>query len=253
MLSTDLLAFYRDIAQQDLTIVDLETTGYKPPQARVTEIAVIHANLTTGITFQQTSLINSQTQIPEFIVQLTGIQQAMVDNAPLAIEVWPQYWPWVQSGILTCHNLEFDYAFLKAELRCCQIDFSKARKERFCTLQLARLMLPDLPSRSLPDLVQYFGFTVERSHRAAADALACWLLAQQLLTEILNTEDEVLLQRFGQQWLPLPEVARLLQCKPQAAAQRLQQAGIESRESSRRRTFLYPRSAVESLIHEIAN
>lgn len=248
MLSTDLLTFYRHIAQQDLTIVDLETTGYKPPQARVTEIAVIHANLKTGITFQQTSLMNSQTQIPEFIVQLTGIRQTMVDNAPLASELWPQYWPWLQPGILTCHNLEFDYAFLKAELRHCQIDFSKFKQERFCTLQLARLMLPDLPSRSLPDLVKHFGFTVGQSHRAAADALACWLLAQRLLTEILDTEDEVLLERFGQQWLPLAEVARILQCKPQAATLRLQQAGIESRESNHRRTLLYPRSAVEALM-----
>lgn len=250
MLAVDWLRFYRQVAEQDLTIVDLETTGYRPSFARVTEIAVIQANLKTGIQHQATTLINTHTLIPENIVRFTGITQAIVDGAPLAEQVWPQYFPLLEPGVLTCHNLEFDYPFLQAELQHCQIDFHKSSQQRLCTVILARQMLPDLPSRSLPDLVKHFRFPVGQSHRAEADAIACWLLAEHLLTEVMTLPDEALIQRFGRQWLPLREVTKILGGRQPEVIRRLQAAGVEPRRSSRSGASLYQRSAVEAVFYE---
>lgn len=112
-------------------------------------------------------------------------------------------------------------------------------------------MLPELPSRSLPDLVQHFQFPVSHSHRAEADTIACWLLAKRLLTEIQNESDESLLQRFAQQWLPLGDAAAILGCSGKQARSRLEKAGVSPR-LGRHQTPLYQRGMVERVCLEQA-
>ncbi len=247
MLSTDLLNFYREISQQSLTVVDVETTGKRPPKRRVIEVSVLQASLQHGIKTQKTQLINPELPIPPSITQITGIDQAMVETAPVAAAVWPDYWPLLNTGVLTAHNLAFDYSFLRAELANLDIEFSRPPEQRLCTVILARLMLPELPSRRLPDLVKHFKFPVAESHRAEADTIACWLLAQRLLKEIQTEADEVLLARFAQQWLPLKEAAKILTCSEKAAQVKLAQAGVEPRPAQRSGPVMYQRGAVEAV------
>jgi DNA polymerase III subunit epsilon len=247
VLSTDLLAYYRNLSCQTLTVVDLETTGAKPPLSRVIEISVLQASLAHGILQHQTSLINPQVIIPEKITQFTGISQAMVDAAPSDEAVWPIFLPLLKTGVLTAHNIAFDYPFLKSELSRLSIPFDRPQPEQFCTLQLSRILLSDLPSRSLPNLVQHFGFPVGTSHRAEADTLACWLLAERLLSEIAHEADEVLLSRFHKDWVPLSQAAELLGCSLADTHQLLECAGAEFRKSRRSGTLMYRRGAIEQL------
>ena len=199
MSSTDILAYYRWAASQPLTIVDVETTGYPNARNRVIEVSVLQASLADGILMQRTDLINPEQFIPGQIVRFTGITQTMVDGAAIAAEVLPNYWTMLNQGVLTAHNLSFDYRFLQIEFQRLGMKFACPATRQLCTVKLSRLMLPELPSRSLPNLVRHFRFNVGRSHRAEADTLACWLLAQRLLTEIMNEDDDVLLARFAWQ------------------------------------------------------
>jgi DNA polymerase III subunit epsilon len=247
MLSTDLLKFYRQISQQPLTVVDVETTGSRPPKSRVMEVSVLQASLQRGIKHQKTQLINPALPIPALITRVTGIDQAMVETAPVAAAVWADYLPLLNTGVLTAHNLAFDYSFLRAEFASLDIEFFRPPEQRLCTVILARLMLPELPSRSLPDLVKHFAFPVARSHRAEDDTMACWLLAQRLLKELQTEDDAVLLARFAQQWLPVKEVAKILHCSAKAARVQLTKAGVEPRLSPHRKTLMYQRGAVESV------
>ncbi|MBL1178960.1 3'-5' exonuclease [Pantanalinema sp. GBBB05] len=245
--SADLLAHYRHVSQQLLTIVDVETTGHRATEGRVIEVSVLQATLADGILHQQTDLINPQMPVPETITAFTGISQDMVDQAPLATEVWHRYLPFLNQGVLTAHNLSFDYAFIRAESDRLGTSFERSRDQQFCTVILSRLMLPELPSRRLPDLVKHFGFDIHESHRAAADTLACWCLAKRLLTEIQNESDKALLQRFTNQWLPLGDVAALLGCSGREARGLLQRAGIKPRLIGRHKTPMYQRGKVEQL------
>jgi DNA polymerase III subunit epsilon len=252
MLTKDLITAYRQISQQDLTIIDLETTGYAPPMARAIEISIIHANLADGVQRQETHLINPGVRVPEPITRYTGISQAMVTKADAAADVWPHCFPLLDQGRLTAHNISFDYSFIKYELQQQGIEFSRTSQEQFCTVIFSRLMLPELPSRSLPNLVQHFGFDVGRSHRAAADTMACWLLAERLLREVNDRSDDELLSRFGQQWLTMKDVAKMMGCRQQVALRKLTVAGLEPRISSRSKTTMYRRSDVERLVAELA-
>ena len=250
MRSTELLEFYRGLGDRELVICDLETTGFKPPTARATEISVICASLRDGVRSQHTSLINSHTEVPENITRFTGITQSMVDAAADAEAVWTEYFPRLNQGVLVCHNLDFDYPFMQAELRGCGIEFQKDLNDRLCTVILSRLMLPDLPSRSLPNLVKHFRFDVGRSHRAEADTMACWLLLERLLTELFDTSDEPLLKRFGQQWLVDRDVAVMFGCRTREVNAICEAAGIKVRKSSRSSTLMYMRSDVEQILAE---
>ncbi|MBM0742386.1 3'-5' exonuclease [Phormidium sp. CLA17] len=250
MLSTDLLFFYRQVSHQALTVVDVETTGCHPNSSRVIEISVLQATLKSGIHHQQTHLINPQVPVPESITRFTGISQDMVAQAPLAEDVWKSYLPLLNSGTLTAHNLAFDYGFLQSEFHHLGICFTRSNAEQLCTVILARLMLPDLPSRSLPNLVQHFGFPVNTSHRAEADTLACWLLTKLLLTEIQNEPDEILLDRFAKQWLSLRDAAAILGVSTQQARASLKLANVKLRLVGQYQTPQYQRGDVERLFRE---
>lgn len=255
MLSTELLAHYRNVSQQQFTVVDVETTGRYAWENRVTELSVLQATLSEGVLHQQTDLINPQTSIPLKIVQFTGITQQMVDVALPAVDVFPGYLSILSQGILTAHNLEFDYPFLQAEFGRAGIKFERPPSEQLCTVKLSRLMLPDLPSRSLPDLVRHFQFKVGKSHRAAADTLACWMLTKHLFTEILNEDDPVLLARFARQWIPLRDAANMLGCPSVESRTQLDAAKVTSRFVGRGRqgTWMYRRGDVERVIQELGS
>jgi DNA polymerase-3 subunit epsilon len=169
----------------------------------------------------------------------------MVEPALAPEQVWPLYLPVLADGVLTAHNLGFDYSFIQSEFARLEINFSKPIGQQLCTVTLSRLMLPDLPSRRLPDLVQHFDFQVGRSHRAEADTLACWFLAKLLLSEIQNLPDRVLLDRFAQQWLPLGDAAMLLGCSGKKARVLLEKAGVKPRLVGRHKTAVYQRGEVE--------
>lgn len=247
MNSIELLRYYRELSQRSLTVVDVETTGRYAHAHRITELSVLSATPEGEINQQQTDLVNPQVRVPQLITNFTGITQAMVDAAPLTADVLPRYLPQLSSGVLTAHNLEFDYAFLKMEYARIGVKYVRPEAEQLCTVQFARLMLPDLPSRSLPNLVQHFGFNVGRSHRAEADTIACWLLARRLLNEVNQEADEVLLKRFARQWLPLRIVADLLGCSLRTAQTRVEAAGIEARSTMKKP--MYRRGDVEQLLY----
>jgi DNA polymerase-3 subunit epsilon len=251
LLSTDLLAYYRQVSDSLLTVVDVETTGSLPYQgARVIEVSILQASLAEGIHHQETHLINPGVRVPPMITRVTGITQEMVARGAFPEAVWPDCLPLLETGTLTAHNLEFDYGFLQAEYQHFEHRFRRSPDHQFCTVLLSRLLLADLPSRSLPNLVTHFGFNVGPSHRAEADTRACWLLAERLLHQVQNEPDEVLLTLFAQQWIRLKDAATLLHCSQKNAQQILETAGIDSRFSKRKNRPLYKRGDVEKICRD---
>lgn len=247
--SQDWLAYYRSLAPATFTVVDVETTGFHPPQARVIELGLLQATLAEGPQFQTAQLIQPGVEVPAAIAQFTGITADMLASAEPPELVLPPLLPQLQTGILVAHNLSFDYRFLTAEYQRLGLNFERSPAEQLCTVLMSRQLLADLPSRSLPQLVQHFDFSVGASHRAAADVEACWQLLALLLQQIQDSDDQETLERLGQEWLPLPLAAQLLNCSRSQAQKQLETlAAVEPRYSSRNGTPLYRRVWVEALL-----
>jgi DNA polymerase-3 subunit epsilon len=163
-------------------IVDIETTGRRLNEDRITEIAILlHDG--TQVTERFHTLINPERVVPDFITQLTGISTAMVADAPKFYEVAKDIVTLTEGRILVAHNAYFDYSFLRQEFN--SLGFRFVRKT-LCTLRLSRQLFPKLPSYSLKNLCIHFGIRLEAHHRALDDATATVSLLQQLLQK--NTE-----------------------------------------------------------------
>jgi DNA polymerase III subunit epsilon len=248
MTSRQILAYYRQISSEMFTVVDLETTGGSANFNRIIEISVVQARLKGGILNISTDLINPQTQIPREIIKFTGISQAMVDEVESGDRILPNYLPSLQAGVLTAHNLKFDYSFLQAEYRKIGINFRAAAQ--LCTVELSRLLLAHLPSRSLPKLVKHFGFKVGKSHRAESDAIACWLLLEHLLNQVNNSEDQEILDLINTQWLTITDIEVIFKISPTERGALLTDNSIITRFSYHRQIKLYQRGSVERLMQK---
>lgn len=128
--------------------------------------------------FLQKYVEEEQMKIPERIRELTGITQEMVEGQPTPAEAVRAFLDFCGEQDLMGHNLIFDYSFLKHQAADQKIPFEKNGID---TLKIARILLPDLESRSLTNLCGYFQIDRAHAHRAYHDALATHELYQHLV------------------------------------------------------------------------
>ena len=158
-------------------VVDLETTGSRADFNRIIEIAIyIHDG--REVVDHYHSLIQPDRKIPGFITSLTGIDNAMVEEAPRFEDVAADIHAFLQGNIFVAHNVNFDYSFLKYEFAKAGISF---QAKRLCTVRLGRKVFPGLPSYSLGKLCKSLQINLEDRHRAAGDAHATAILFGMIL------------------------------------------------------------------------
>ena len=116
------------------------------------------------------TLVNPETHFDTFNVQLTGISEKTVKDAPVFPEVWAQIEPMMSSGLLVAHNAVFDMSVLKKCLHDYGIDW-RPYVRYLCTVQMGRRLLPGM-SHKLNVLCDYYGIGLDH-HQAASDSQAC--------------------------------------------------------------------------------
>lgn len=164
--------------QQSYVVVDVETTGGKADNHRITEIGMVKMVAGEVVDSYQT-LVNPQRHIPRFITQLTGISNEMVATAPTFAEVLDEVEKFCLGSVFVAHNVNFDYGVIKQEFARQQRGF---KRPKMCTVQEMRKYQPGLKSYSLAALTAHFAIEMEQHHRALSDAKA----AAQLLAITLN-------------------------------------------------------------------
>jgi DNA polymerase-3 subunit epsilon len=158
-------------------IVDIETTGGKYNEEGITEIA-IHKYDGHQVVDTFISLINPEKAIQPFVVNLTGINNAMLRNAPKFYEVAKRIVEITKDCTLVAHNANFDYRILKTEFRRLSFDFEM---QTLCTVELSKKLIPGFNSYSLGKLCHSLGIPLTDRHRANGDAIATVKLFQLLL------------------------------------------------------------------------
>ncbi len=149
-------------------IIDIETTGLSPKNEKITEIAVFLHNGHQVVDFFST-LVNPEKKIPYRIVQLTGINNQMVQDAPKFYEIAKKIIEITCDNVIVGHNARFDYGFLRQEFLSLGYDF---RRETIDTVKWARQLIPGQPSYSLGKLCIRLGIENKARHRATGDAEA---------------------------------------------------------------------------------
>lgn len=159
-------------------VIDLETTGGRAEKDRITEIAIVIHDGMSKVS-EYSTLIHPEQHIPPFITDITGIDDAMVADAPKFYEVARQVVEMTQGCTFVAHNVGFDYGFLRAEFKRLGYDYTR---ERLCTVRLSRMLMPGLPTYSLGPLCQRLGIPNLARHRAKGDVDATVMLLEHLLT-----------------------------------------------------------------------
>lgn len=158
-------------------IIDIETTGGKFNEEGMTEIA-IHKFDGKETIDQFITLVNPEKPIQPFVVQLTGISDKMLRNAPKFHEIAKQIVEITKDCVLVAHNANFDYRILRNEFQRLGYDY---KKDTLCTVELSRKLIPDQDSYSLGKLCRGLGIPTSDRHRANGDTIATVKLFKLLL------------------------------------------------------------------------
>lgn len=162
------------LVEDEVVVLDTETTGFNPASCSLLEIAAIRMRGGETIGEFQT-FVDPGCAIPSEITELTGITQADVAGAPSPREAVAALAEFAGDCNLVAHNASFDQGFvmrqaIPGELGGQWVD----------TLALSQIVLPRLKSHRLVDLSAAFGLHAP-SHRAMDDTVCLGALWRILL------------------------------------------------------------------------
>lgn len=158
---------------------DIETTGL-PRSSQIIEIGAV--KVVNGIiTDSFSEFVDPEMHIPYHITQLTGITDKMVQGAGKIYEVLPAFKEFAGNNILVGHNaVGFDCKIMGHWADEYGIFIGN---DVFDTLRFLRYRcepFPDMQSKNLGYLCDYFCIKFENYHRAATDAEMTALLYLEL-------------------------------------------------------------------------
>jgi DNA polymerase-3 subunit epsilon len=181
-------------AELEFAVIDLETTGWSPGVAAITEVAAVRVRDGRRLG-EFASLVNPRVPMPPGIEDLTGISDWMLAAAPRLPAVLPGLLDFADGCVLVAHNAPFDIGFLRAA--CAECGLAWPGFTVLDTVMLARqLMDPDeVPDCKLGTLAGFFRARTTPSHRALADARATadvlgWLI-RRLTHHGIRTLDQL--------------------------------------------------------------
>lgn len=171
---------------KDYIVLDIETTGISAEYSALTEIGAAKV-IDDKVVMTYSQLINPNTEIPQQIIDLTGITNEMVKNEPTIEEVLPEFMAFCGDLPILGHNIIFDFSFLKTSAMRISRSFEKKALD---TLELARHFVKEQPSYSLTNLVKRYQIEHNHAHRGYDDALATHKLYQILKNDYYTSSTE---------------------------------------------------------------
>ncbi|MDQ2086902.1 PolC-type DNA polymerase III [Herbivorax sp. ANBcel31] len=148
---------------------DVETTGLNADTEKITEIGAV--KISDGrIIDEYSTFVNPGIPIPEKIVNLTGITDEMVKDAPSIDKVLPKFLEFIKDAVVVAHNASFDMSFI---IKSCRVLDYNLDCSVIDTLELSRQMFPKLKKHRLNVVAKHLKISLENHHRALDDAVAC--------------------------------------------------------------------------------
>lgn len=150
-------------------VFDVETTahGFEPKDNGITDICIITVK-DGQIVEVFSELINPEMPISEKGVELTGITDAMVANAPIMADMIGEIHKRLNGQILVAHNAKFDLQMVSYFLEKFGYEFEY---QFIDTLSVAMEMYPKQKNK-LNLVCDRLGIVLENAHRAYYDAVA---------------------------------------------------------------------------------
>jgi DNA polymerase III subunit alpha, Gram-positive type len=172
-----------DLESATYVVFDVETTGLSAVYDTIIELAAV--KIKDGeIIDRFEAFANPHHPLSQTTIDLTGITDEMVQNAPEIGEVLKDYYEWMGDSVLVAHNASFDMGFLNQGLK--KIGYDEAENPVIDTLELARFLFPELKNHRLNTISKYLDVELTQHHRAIYDAEATGYILWKLVKKLLN-------------------------------------------------------------------
>ncbi|MEE0801594.1 MAG: PolC-type DNA polymerase III [Gemmiger sp.] len=164
-------------------VFDTETTGLDANNEALTEIgAVCVENGRINEEKKFCTFVNPGKPIPSRVVELTGINDSMVEGAPTPEEAIRQFKEFCGDHILVAHNANgFDMLFIQKAAEKAGVDFSNTYLD---TLPMAQALFPGLHNYKLDTINKHLEIPPFNHHRAVDDAMALARIFEIMLNDL---------------------------------------------------------------------
>jgi DNA polymerase-3 subunit epsilon len=178
--------FDMPLRELEVVVFDLETTGFYPTNGD--EIISFGAVMFRGGELVESesfySLVNPKRKIPKAIIELTGITNEMVEDAPDLMQVLHDFMEFVGRRLLIAHASGHDKQFLNAALwRTSKVNLNHRVLD---TMMVAKWLEPNLAGYSLDELLESCCIPITERHHALQDSIMTAKLWQNYLARILE-------------------------------------------------------------------
>ncbi len=174
---------HRLLAEDTFVIFDVETTGLSAVYDTIIELAAVKVK-DGEVIDRFESFANPHHRLSATTINLTGITDDMVQNAPEIGEVIENFHDWAEDAVLVAHNASFDMGFLNVGYK--KIGLEKAKNPVIDTLELGRFLYPEMKNHRLNTLTKKFDIELTQHHRAIYDAEATGYLLLKMLKDALE-------------------------------------------------------------------
>jgi DNA polymerase III subunit epsilon len=177
-------------------VVDVETSGFRPGQARVVSIAALALGDDGNVEESLYSLLNPG--VDPGPTHVHGLTAEMLEGQPTFADVVDHLINLLRGRTLVAHNVAFDYSFLTAEAE--MVEAELPIDTAMCTVELTRRLELGTDNLRLETLAAHWGITQIKPHDALDDAM---VLAQILKPVLARARERKV-------WLPIRPLSRRL-------------------------------------------
>lgn len=181
-------------ADDGWVVVDVETSGFRPGDARVLSIAALALDPDGNVEQSVVSLLNPG--VDPGPTHVHGLTAEMLEDQPTFADIAADVADLMHGRTLVAHNAAFDYSFLIAEAEMARTVLPVDRV--MCTVELTRRLDLGLDNLRLETLARHWDIPQTRAHDAFDDAL----VLSRVLTPALQRARE------RDVWLPVRPVSR---------------------------------------------
>jgi predicted DnaQ family exonuclease/DinG family helicase len=185
---------------------DLETTGLDPKNDAIIEVALVKFD-ETGILERYTTLVNPGFPLPAESMNITGITDEDLKDAPFFSDIRPKLLEFLADGSpLLGHNVDFDLSFFR------EYGVDVGSRPLLDTFRIAEFLFFDAKSLNLGSLLESLGKSFGDQHRALADTEATVVLFEHCIEHMraIKGNKEMILSYLAAAVSPLSPLSYVL-------------------------------------------
>ncbi|WP_379967305.1 PolC-type DNA polymerase III [Ectobacillus sp. sgz5001026] len=173
---------HRALEGETYVVFDFETTGLSAVYDTIIELAAVKVYQGEVIDrFER--FANPHHPLSATTIDLTGITDDMVKDAPDVDAVLRDFEKWRGDHTLVAHNARFDMGFLQVGSK--RYGLEKPMNPVIDTLELGRFLFPEMKNHRLNTLCKKLDIELLQHHRAIYDAEATGYMLAKMLKEVL--------------------------------------------------------------------